>query len=224
MTCGDLIDSVVQQLQDPVTRRVPRDRILLLDWLGQEVSELASAYQIDSLASVLEPVTLEPGRARYPLPDDFPENFLRGGDDDGESFLCKLDDASVESQLDYLTPSRFFSEYKTGAGTVSSNGRPNDYTIITQKGAKEIFLGPPPDDSNSYILTGVYIPTRFVFDEFSSPAALQSHPQVLKYGLLRRAQPGNQLWIQEYERSKAILAVNSALGRRSRLVAGLEEP
>lgn len=212
MNISIILDAVEQQVQDRATRRSPVDRMILLAWLEQELNTLAGMYEFDFLVKRVDPLILTTtGKRNYPLPEDFPENFIQGGDDGHR--LCKINDGSREAFLDYKPPAEYFSR------TIEDepNAKPKDYTIMTQAGgAKEIFLGPPPDSNSdlNYTIIGLYRPTHWTLDKQDEIPPIPANAAVLRFALLRRIQPENPLWHQEYERHLRHLVFRASASKK----------
>ena len=217
MKVSQILDNIEQRLQNTVTRRSPVDRIRLLDLLNQELNTTLTMMFFAPLSKRLHPIMLtEEGKSNYLLPDDFPENFIKGTNtvrDEGR-FLCKLDSGTAESEMRYFSPARFFSKHRED----EDNGRPTDYTVFAnQDGGKEIWIAPPPDTNSesNYTLAGVYQPTVWNLreEDVLSPIGALA---VLPYSVLRLVDGANPLWGQEYERHLNWAALRAAEGQMHR--------
>ena len=220
MKIARVLDDVEQLVQDRLTRKIPVDRFILLDWLEQEINTLGGMADFDFLAKPLGPlIVTQTGKRGYMLPDDFPENFLRGADSEEERYVCKLNDGTTEFLLSYLTIAQFYSRQFEDEAV----NKPSVYTILTTEGGtRELQLAPPPDsnsDSN-YTINGIYIPSHWHLQEEDQVPPIPGNAAVLRYALLRRVNPGNAVWQQEYERQRNYLLFRASVGRQSQVTPG----
>ena len=221
MRVREILSTVEQQVQDRLTRKIPVDHFVLLDWLGHEINAISGMGEFDFLLRRLDPMILTSlGRREYTLPEDFPENFARGGDDLDSDFMCKLNTGSAESFLTYKEPAQFFSR------TIEDEavGKPADYTILTRDdGARILYLGPPPDSNSdaNYTINGLYQPTSWTLNDEDQVPPIPGNAAILRYALLRRIQPENGMWAQEYERQRGALLLRAARSRISQMVPHL---
>lgn len=206
----DIINSVEEQVQNPITRQIPVDHLILLDWLAQEINTLSGMAEFDFLMQRLDPLLLtEVGKRNYLLPEDFPENFVHGGDDQGEEYMCKINNGTSEAFLTYQEPAQYFSRTLED----EASAKPSDYTIMTGRdGERELWLGPPPDSNSdaNYNVSGLYIPTDWNLTDETQVPPIPANAGILRYALLRRIEPQNQVWFQEYERHRSQLLLRAA--------------
>ena len=215
MKVGLLLDQIEQELQSPSTRRIGIDRLRLLDYVEQELNSIAGLEQWDFLQRYINPIALtQPGVRNYPLPVDFPENFVQTVDTDRKAFFCKLDDGSRETFLEYVVPGAFFGRDLRQ----ESNGPPDTFTITTlPNGQREIWMAPPPDGNSdtNYTLIGLYIPTLWEINEQDDLPPLPANASVLRFAVLRRVAPQRQDWNQEYLRYLSNLYLRAARMREA---------
>ena len=171
---------------------IPPDmsRLRLLQITGWELTNIASQADWKWARKWLEPViSTYTGQREYKLPEDFGENFVFGGDDLGERYVCMLDDGSNDSTLEYVAPEKFFSKNRTGA----SNSTPSEYTITRRSdGIKILHLDPPPDSNSDshYTINGLYVPERWEIKEEHQQLPITGSYDGLLYGVLARAVTG----------------------------------
>ena len=154
------------------------------------------------------------GVREYPLPDDFGSNFIRGADDDGSRYLCKISNGSSENFLDYKVPAQFFGTDFEAA----SNSTPESFTVVADAaGYQQIWLDPPPDSNSDshYTIRGVYSPTfsHMTLDSWV-PEEVSSY---LVHGLLFRVQPDNPNHQREFILSRQALYMEEARLRETTL-------
>lgn len=200
MTVEKLLDQIERRLTNRVTHNASVNRYELRELLNETLSELASMEQWEFLKKHLLLAQTEEGVRNYDLPEDFPTNFLQSfdpPDTDVINYSVLLDDGSTASALTYETVDQFYLRDLSA----ESNSRPSHYTIISApSGTRQIALGPPPD-STSYTISGTYIPNEYNMNNRDSLPLMPSSHEVLRYGVLRQAQPENQRWEAEYIRS-----------------------
>ena len=209
---ADILRDIEFELRDPATGQVRATRPLLLALMSEELRELTGMEAWDWAMVHLDPVVQTvTGTHTYDLPDNFPENFVRYGGDSGESWVCKLDDASNESLLTYKPPTEFYSQNLRAL----SNGRPESYTIVTSAaGRRQIRLAPPPDanGTSNYTIDGLYIPTDWTLDEESQIPPIPGNSAILKHAVLRRL---DTKFETSYQTSYSILMMRAAQQRRA---------
>jgi len=228
MRVGLFLDEVEQSIQNRTTRQVPIDRDDLLQMAERALSDLAVGGEWDWskvwLSPMIQTVT---GVKDYSLPDDFPENFVRGGQDTGQGYLCKLSDGTNESPLTHKGHEQYFSQNLTGA----SNGRPSNYTVRRDAGAAVLSVFPPPDsnsDSN-YTILGLYVPTYWKFESEDDliPAGAVIRPYLRESVLAMWYLGRNAAQLKEHQimasEQLAALRFRQARARRSRAMPKLSE-
>jgi|TARA_R100001086_G_scaffold58450_1_gene26745 hypothetical protein len=200
MIVEKLLDQIERRLTNKVTQVASVNRYELRELLNETLAELASMEQWEFLKKHLLLAQTEEGVRNYDLPEDFPTNFLHSfdpPDTDVVNYSVQLDDGSTASSLTYETVDQFYQRNLSA----ESNSRPSHYTIVSSpSGVRQIALGPPPD-STSYTISGTYIPNEFNMNNRDSLPLMPSNHNVLRYGVLRQAQPRNQRWEAEYMRS-----------------------
>lgn len=215
MKVQELLDQIEQDLQDPLTRRIPHDRWRLLDWLSQELDAIVSLEEWDTFVRYLLPaIKTEIGRRTYLLPEDFPDNFVRTTDVDTAAYLCKLDDGTNEVLLGYEAPVTFLARNLRA----EANGRPSTYTVVTvSDGHKELWLSPPPD-ATSYAVGGAYNATNWTIGEQDDLPLIPG--PLLRYAVLRRVAPDRGDWQAEYQRHLGAMYTRAARSRQAAFAPG----
>lgn len=159
-------------------------RPILLKHLNFDLTELSGKEDWDWAMVHLDPaVALSEGKREYDLAGNFTDNFVRYSGDEGEGFVCLLDDGSNKAPIGYESPMTFFARNLTA----ESNGRPARYTIVSKPdGSRQILVSPPPDAAATYTLDGLYIPTDWALKEEDDTPPIPGHSAILKWALLRR--------------------------------------
>uniref|UniRef100_A0A6M3L2M7 Uncharacterized protein n=1 Tax=viral metagenome TaxID=1070528 RepID=A0A6M3L2M7_9ZZZZ len=193
------------------------DRGLLLRHMSFDLSELVNNGEWDWSMVHLDPIlSLVESQRDYTLPDDFPDNFVRGAGDRGDKFCCKLDNETNETLLDYLVPSQFYSKDLLA----ETDGTPRYYTISAVTGGRRrLSLSPPPDDAATYTIDGLYIPQNYELD-YEDDLPPMPNPTILKYTILRRYAPS--VYDVPYQQALAAMHMAQARNRRGQLIPKFE--
>jgi hypothetical protein len=221
MTARELIERVLSKLRNPTTQQnLGVDAYDLLDDLRAYLLSLASLESWSWLQVHVDPIAkTETGKRAYPLPRDFPDNFLRNASN-GLDYLCKLSDGSSESFLGYLPAVEFFASDRAAA----TNGKPASYTIQTNAaGRKEIALDPPPDSNSDshYTIRGAYV-MGFKNLQMDSVIPLEAADYLL-YRLLMSHDPQNRLYANNYELARIQLYLTEARNLGSQAVPRMSD-
>ena len=217
-----LIDEIKSEAEDRITRKVSLDDFEILDRIGVELTFVSGLEQWDWATEWLDPViSTITGVTEYPLPENFPENFVRGSGERGAHYLCKLSNGSTESFMTYLPIHSFYANDLTAA----SNGTPSDYTVrTTASNSREIVVYPPPDsnsDSN-YTILGAYCPTEWTLKEMDSLPPVPGNCAILRHLTLGwYFKQRNPVLSRDYENKAqldlASLRLREAQQRRARI-------
>jgi len=221
-----LLDEIEQEAAHRITGHIATDRFELLTLLSQEHVTLCGQFNWDFAQKWMDPVIkTKTGVYDYPLPDDFPLNFVFGGDKSGDKFLCKINNDTNESYLDYETPAQFFNhDYES-----ATNSSPTNYTILSSpSGGKKLRLFPPPNSNSDthYEILGVYTPDDWqLADEDDIPAVMTSSPflrhRVLARYLRGRNNEAAAFFMQQADRDLVLLQFRHARSRRMRVTPRL---
>ena len=206
MTIELLIDQIDRAHMLETGRKLPVDRMVIQDLVEQSLSSLASQDEFDFLKQALEPlIQTKPSLREYPLPENFPQNFLRfSNPDTGEqSWSCKIDDGSSAQTMRYESPEAFYRRDLSAEPT----GQPFAYTIIGMpSGGKQLVVAPPPN-TTSYTISGVFMPSEFNLNRDSLPAA---PAELLRLDVLRQLAPGNQNFLTGWRSALSDLYMSQA--------------
>ena len=190
MNAGQYLDLVEQTIQDPITRRTCPDRRILLNWLSRELQILSGREQWEFFQVRVAPlISTSTGKRNYPLPANFGSNFVLRRQGKDERYLCKLNNGTNESWLNYKSAADFYARDMES----EDNGIPMDYTLtVTRGGRRELVLGPPPDANGTtgYTVGGVYVPTDWDLDEEDEVPPLPANSEYLEHRLLARIYKG----------------------------------
>ena len=223
-----LLDEIEQSIQNRTTRSVAIDRDDLLQMVERSLSDLAVEGEWDWdkiwLAPMIQTAT---GNRHYPLPEHFPENFTRGGQDTGQEFMCKLSDGTNESFLIHKSPEQYFTQNITGG----NNGTPAFYTVRRDAGTPLLSIFPPPDNNGGshYTILGLYTPSYWKLESQDDPlpggASLRPF---LREAVLQKWYLGrNAVQYAEHKRSTSdqlgLLRYRQAKSKRIRMIPRLSE-
>ena len=205
-----ILDEVELTLKQRGIKGEPR--LILFSHLAFDLNELAgrgdwdwAMVHLDPVIAVAEDVT------EYDLPDNFPDNFVRLSGDTGDKYACLLNDEYNDGHLAYQSPAQFYSRNLEA----ETSGRPSRYTITTKPDGKRLLiLSPPPDDSYTYTIRGLYVPTDWKITEESDMPPVPGNSAIFKWQLLMRYDPSFQA---DYGRSYADLCMRKAKGRQARI-------
>jgi len=180
---------LVKQLLDDIELTLheqgiaPPERLILLNWLSNELNELTSKVESELFYVYLDPIisTIE-GQRAYDLPVNFPENFVKNKAD---SWAVTISDTNTDVPLSYVPPQEFYSMNLVG----ESNAKPTKYSVMSSaNGQRKLLLSPPPDDTG-FTISGLYKPTDWSIDYDTALPPLPLNNQVLKYAVLARKLP-----------------------------------
>jgi hypothetical protein len=215
MNTTEWLDDIEDEIR-MLPRKVNYTRFKLLDWASVELNRLSGSIDSDIFNIHLNPViSTADGERYYDLPDNFGINFIMGGGDYGEKFMCVLNNNDSESLLEFLPSSRFF-----GMSLASeSESAPHYYTILSKPdGRKQLVTSPPADAV--YAIDGVYRPTDWKLTEMSSLPPLPGNSAILKYAVLRRLDP---IFNAQYGEAYRDLLMTVAKSNRSQIVPRIKE-
>jgi len=198
-----VLDEIQLEASHRVTKHINVDRYELLEILSQELNTLSGLINWDWALKWIDPVIkTTTGQSEYDLPENFPDNFIFGGEPGGTEHLCKLDNGTAESFLTHQSPAQFFSNNYTAV----SNSTPHHYTVMTRPaGGKFLKLYPPPDsnDDAHYTIKGLYVPTDVGITEEDEILPLPGNSPILRNQVLARYFRGRNDSAMNYFESKA---------------------
>ena len=180
MVVREFLDEAEQLLTAVASAPTP-DRVLMLSWINNELSDVLSQEDWDWATVRLSPIVAVSGNRRvFNLPDDFNGNFVKYSGLNGDYWACKLISSAQEFFLTYEAPAQFIGRNLSATST----GRPSHYTVLSRPdGILQVTVDPLPDAA--YSLTGLYVPTRKIKDP-DEIAPTPGNNMVLLYGLMTR--------------------------------------
>jgi len=208
MQVKEILDDIEQAYS--TNGQQPPDRLTLLRWISSELSIITSKVPADCFYIYLNPiVSTVAGTKNYPLPNNFPMNFVKNAGTVGDKYCCMLDDGTNESALEYKSPAQFYSQDLRAI----QNSIPSSYTIMNlPSGRKELVLSPTPDDN--YSVNGLYSPTDWSLTAENQIPSFPENNPVLLYGVLRRPLPKQYEALYRDSLKDLIYTIASSRGTR----------
>lgn len=215
MQVKEVLNDVEQQLEH---LGVPSpDRLVLTQWLQQEVRTLVSKEDWDWAVVMLNPVIQVRSEVRtYPLPADFGTNFIRYTERDGSRYGCKLISNSNETFLDFESPAQFFTRNLSSTNTAV----PAAYTITTlPNGRRQLHIDPLPDAT--YSVTGLYRATGLKLEGEDDTLPYPGDSPIGTSLLMKRifkGKPLEETYSREVMDAMSDMRMELALARQARVI------